>query len=78
MPSSPESVRRADDAASEAYARKFVNELDHNPLDREWLQQFAAIVGAERPNLDLGWEPGLTTAHLTSAKVKDAQQQEGK
>ncbi len=37
MSSSSESVRAAYDIASEAYARKFVNELDHKPLDRESL-----------------------------------------
>lgn len=64
--SSPESVRSAYDLACQAYARKFVNELDHKPLDRELLQQFAAIVGTERPVLDLGCGPGHTTAQLTT------------
>lgn len=64
--SSHESVRAAYDTAAEAYARKFVNELDHKPFDRELLQKFASIVGAERPILDLGCGPGHTTAHLTS------------
>lgn len=33
------SIRAAYDIASEAYASKFVHELDHKPLDRELLQQ---------------------------------------
>ncbi len=66
MASLLESVRAAYDIASEAYARKFVDELDHKPLDRELLQQFAAIVGTQRPVLDIGCGPGHTTAHLTS------------
>ena len=53
------------DIASEAYARKFVNELDHKPFDRALLKRFADCVGAERPVLDLGCGPGHTTAYLT-------------
>lgn len=56
--------------ASEAYARKFINELDHKPLDRELLQRFAALVGTERPVLDLGCGPGHTTAYLSSWGLK--------
>jgi SAM-dependent methyltransferase len=65
-----DSVRAAYDIASEAYASKFVDELDHKPLDRELLQQFAAIVGTERPVLDVGCGPGHTTAHLTSLGLR--------
>jgi SAM-dependent methyltransferase len=66
MTSSQASIRTAYDIACEAYARKFISELDHKPLDRELLKQFATIVGAERPVLDLGCGPGHTTAHLTA------------
>lgn len=54
------------DVAAEAYARKFVHELDHKPFDRMLLQRFAASVGEGRPVLDLGCGPGHTTAHLAS------------
>lgn len=66
MSSSLDSVRAAYDIASEAYARKFVSELDHKPFDRGLLQRFAASVDEGRPVLDLGCGPGHTTAHLTS------------
>lgn len=70
MASSLESVCAAYDIASEAYARKFIDELDHKPFDRELLKRFAACVGAERPVLDLGCGPGHTTAHLTSLGLR--------
>src|SRR5258706_11235416 len=60
------SIRAAYGLASEAYARKFIGELDHKPFDRELLKHFASLVGAERPVIDLGCGPGHTTAHLTS------------
>ena len=66
MSSSRELLRTAYDIASEAYAKKFVNELDHKPFDRVLLREFAAAVGEERPVLDLGCGPGHTTAHLTN------------
>jgi SAM-dependent methyltransferase len=66
MSSSRDAIRAAYDIVSEAYARKFINELDHKPLDRELLKQFAAAIGVERPVLDIGCGPGHTTAHLTS------------
>ena len=70
MSSSLHSIRAAYDLAAETYARKFANELDHKPLDREWLSEFAVIAGTERPVLDLGCGPGHTTAHLTSLGLK--------
>jgi SAM-dependent methyltransferase len=64
--SSNDSLRIAYDLACEAYARKFIHELDYKPFDRELLQEFAALVGRQRPVLDLGCGPGHTTAHLTT------------
>ena len=72
MPKTPilqASIRSAYDVASDAYAQKFIHELDHKPLDRELLQRFASLVGPGRPVLDLGCGPGHTTAHLTSLGV---------
>jgi SAM-dependent methyltransferase len=66
MTTSPASIRAAYDIASEAYAHRFIGELDHKPFDRELLRHFASLVGAQRPVLDIGCGPGHTTAHLTS------------
>jgi SAM-dependent methyltransferase len=66
MESSQAAIRAAYDIACEAYARKFVGELDHKPFDRELLKQFSSLVGAEGVVLDLGCGPGHTTAHLTA------------
>jgi SAM-dependent methyltransferase len=66
MSPSPASIRAAYDLACAAYARKFVHELDHKPLDRELLGHFALLIGPGRPVLDLGCGPGHTTAFLTT------------
>ncbi len=66
MSPSQDSVRAAYDIASEAYARKFVHELDDKPFDRALLARFAALVGPGRPVLDLGCGPGHTTDYLSS------------
>src|SRR5262245_998346 len=66
MTSSQPALRAAYDIASDAYARKFITELDHKPLDREWLRRFASLVTPGLPVLDLGCGPGHTTAYLTS------------
>ena len=66
MPYSVDSIRSAYDTASEAYARKFLDELDRKPFDRELLQCFAEFVGRGSKVLDLGCGPGHTTAQLSS------------
>jgi SAM-dependent methyltransferase len=63
-------LRDVYDKAAEAYARKFLQELDHKPFDRELLKEFAALVGQERAVLDLGCGPGHTTAHLAALGVR--------
>ncbi len=66
MSSTQASIRSAYDIASEEYSRRFINELDHKPFDRELLKRFAGLVGAAMPVLDIGCGPGHTTAYLRS------------
>lgn len=66
MSSSHVAIRSAYDIASAEYSRKFINELDHKPFDRELLKRFAGLIGAGRPVLDIGCGPGHTTAYLNS------------
>ena len=63
-------IRTAYDLAANAYADKFLNELQHKPRDVELLKQFAKSVGTGNRVLDLGCGPGHTTAYLNSLGLK--------
>ena len=69
MISSLESIRAAYDAASDAYSRKFIDELERKPFDRELLLEFSKRIGAGKAVLDIGCGPGHTTAKLASLGV---------
>jgi SAM-dependent methyltransferase len=66
MPTSLDSIRSAYDIASEAYSRKFIDELDRKPFDCRLLYEFSRLIDAGEPVLDIGCGPGHTTAHLAS------------
>ena len=66
MAPSQTAIRAAYDIATMAYAQKFAGELDRKPSDRAMLREFATLVGAGRPVLDLGCGPGHATAHLAA------------
>ena len=70
MPQSLIDIRNAYDAAAEAYAASFLDELLHKPRDVELLQQFASSVGLGQRVLDLGCGPGHTTAHLALSGLR--------
>ena len=58
-------VRAGYDAAAEAYAQRFVDELDHKPLDRALLAAFAEQrPPGGLPVADLGCGPGHVARHL--------------
>ncbi|MBN2343915.1 MAG: class I SAM-dependent methyltransferase [Deltaproteobacteria bacterium] len=51
------------------WARKFANEHDRKPRDREMLQLFASEIGKRGPVWDLGCGPGCTSAYLNQLGV---------
>jgi ubiquinone/menaquinone biosynthesis C-methylase UbiE len=59
-------IRKAYDTAAQAYAEKFLTELQHKPFDRDLLTRFAEMVGPQSRVADLGCGPGHTTSHLAS------------
>lgn len=60
MPTPLDSIRSAHDTASAAYSRKFLDDLDRKPFDRELLQRFAELAGGMAQVLDIGCGPGHT------------------
>ncbi|HEX3053959.1 MAG TPA: class I SAM-dependent methyltransferase [Aggregatilineaceae bacterium] len=56
---------------ADEYARKFMDELDHKPLDRELLSRFAARVAGKGPVCDMGCGPGQIARYLRDCGVND-------
>lgn len=52
------------DALAAKYVAHIYHELEHKPLDREWLARFAATVGTPGPICDLGCGPGHVARYL--------------
>lgn len=50
---------------SDEYAAHIYHELDHKPLDRKWLEQFAATIGNSGIICDLGCGPGHVARYLS-------------
>lgn len=67
----PEAVRETYDRSAPQYAERFVDELAGKPMDRAWLDVFAADV-ITRPGvvLDVGCGPGQTTWYLHDRGVR--------
>ena len=53
-----DAVRESFDAAAEAYAKAFADELSRKPFDRQWLDDFAAATRPDGRVLDLGTGAG--------------------
>ena len=52
------------DALADEYVAHIYHELEHKPLDREWLARFSAAVGTPGPICDLGCGPGHVARYL--------------
>src|SRR5215471_1828454 len=52
------------DALADEYVAHIYHELEHKPLDREWLARFAETVGTPGPICDLGCGPGHVARYL--------------
>ena len=52
------------DALADEYVAHIYHELEHKPMDREWLARLAATVGTPGPICDLGCGPGHVARYL--------------
>ena len=57
-------VQSSYDQVAQEYAERIFHELDHKPLDREWLDRFALKVRDLGPVCDLGCGPGHVARYL--------------
>jgi len=64
-----QSVRKSYDRLAEEYARRFLNELEHKPFDREMLNRFAAEVARDGEVCDMGCGPGHVARYLRDAGI---------
>src|SRR4051794_18047090 len=58
------------DRVAEEYALRISGELEHKPLDRQWLDRFAAEVKGSGPVCDLGCGPGHVARYLHDRGVQ--------
>src|SRR5260370_17570844 len=52
------------DALADEYSARLYHELEHKPLDRDWLARFAASMGTPGPICDMGCGPGHVARYL--------------
>ncbi|MBV9339421.1 MAG: class I SAM-dependent methyltransferase, partial [Acidobacteria bacterium] len=65
-----ESVQESYDRIADAYARRFANELQQKPLDRQLLSRFAAEVMGRGQVCDMGCGPGQIARYLRDAGIE--------
>lgn len=61
---SRDDIRASYDTVADEYTRRFLDELDHKPLDRALLDGFAELVRGTGPVLDVGCGPGHAARYL--------------
>jgi ubiquinone/menaquinone biosynthesis C-methylase UbiE len=64
-----DSVRESYNKIADAYARRYADELQHKPLDRELLSRFAVSVKGQGEVCDLGCGPGHIARYLSNQGV---------
>lgn len=64
-----DSVRESYNKIADAYARRYADELQHKPLDRELLSRFAISVKGRGEVCDLGCGPGHIARYLWNEGV---------
>ena len=68
--SRPEGAEASYDAVADEYTRRIFHELDDKPLDREWLDRFAARMRGKGVVADIGCGPGHVTRYLHERGVQ--------
>lgn len=63
-------TQAAYDAVADEYVRRIFGELQHKPLDRQWLDRFAATVREAGPACDMGCGPGHVARYLHEQGVQ--------
>lgn len=59
-----QALRQSYDAVAEEYVARIYHELEHKPLDREWLDRFARQTRERGPVCEVGCGPGHVARYL--------------
>jgi SAM-dependent methyltransferase len=62
-------IQKSYDILADQYAERYFHELEHKPLDRKLLDEFAGLVDGLGPVCDLGCGPGQIARYLSEKGV---------
>src|SRR5919106_243783 len=65
-----QNCQRSYDLVADEYVRRIFEELQHKPLDRQFLDRFAASVRDVGPACDMGCGPGHVARYLHERGVR--------